>query len=64
MSIYMAQDGSWGVAEGLIVIDDCTWTDADYELMSIWNERTRNEYAIYCDNNTPYLTPTEWEKQQ
>jgi len=64
MSLYIAPDGSWGDAEGLVIIDDSSWNDGDYALMSIWNERTTNEYAIYCDNNHPYLSPTEWEKQQ
>ena len=64
MSLYIAADGSWGDATGLIVIDDSTWTDDDYALMAIWNERTIDAYAHYCETNNQYPTPTEWEKQQ
>ena len=64
MTLYIATDGSWGDAEGLVIIDDSSWNDDDYALMSIWNERVINEYALHCQNNQPYLTPTEWEKQQ
>jgi hypothetical protein len=63
MTIYIAQDGSYGDEYDLVLIDDASWKDEDYALMAEWNERTRNEYAIYCQRDTPYLTPTEWEKQ-
>ena len=29
MPIYMDTNGSWGDAEGLIIVDDSTWTDDD-----------------------------------
>jgi hypothetical protein len=65
MTYYIAQDGwSFGSADNMVLIDDTRWTHDDYELVFEWNDRTRNEYAIYCRNNTPYLTPTEWEKQK
>jgi hypothetical protein len=61
MPIYMDTNGSWGDAEGLIIVDDSTWTDDDYTEMGVWNERTLNEFAQYHAGRTPleYIAATE-----
>lgn len=65
MTIYIATDGSWGDAYGLITINDATWTDDDYTEMSAWNERTLNEFAENHAGRTPlkYITATEGDNQ-
>ena len=65
MPIYMDTNGSWGDAEGLIIVDDSTWTDDDYTEMGVWNERTLNEFAQYHAGRTPleYIAATEGDNQ-
>jgi hypothetical protein len=65
MPIYLSTDGSWGDAEGLIVVDDSTWTDADYIEMRVWNWRTLNEFAENHAGRTPleYIAATEGDNQ-
>jgi hypothetical protein len=64
MAIYLAADGSWGDAEGLIIVDDSVWTDDDYTEMHVWNERTLNEFAENHAGRTPleYIAATEGDK--
>ena len=60
MSIYIDINGTWGPADELIVIDDSTWDDQEYDLMSTWNQRTLIQYS----EGHNYMTPTEWEAVQ
>lgn len=59
MSIYIDINGSWGSADELAIINDCTWEVAEYDELGQWTDSMRCKFA-----EEPHgLTPTEWIKQ-
>lgn len=44
--IYVAEDGSWGDANGLVVLDTAQWSDLDREEFDYWPEEVRANYLV------------------
>lgn len=45
MRTYFAQDGSYGDADGIVVLDTNQWSDYEWNLVSLCADRDRTELA-------------------
>ena len=60
--IYVAEDGSWGDAYGMVVIDTSRWSKRDYDEFNDWSEDQR---TIYTGAFRQYgINPDEFAKWQ
>ena len=62
MTVFITAEPTWGPADGITLIDDSKWNDADYEILGTWGRLTLLEYANYCKNKSRVKPPTEWGK--
>lgn len=60
MALYLATDGSYGDASGLVILEVGHWNDEDYALLDCLTDSSRLYFAQAASAN-PRLRPTEWE---
>lgn len=56
MSLFIAQDGSWGDATDLVIVDDTDWTANDYEIMGWFTDSERARFATEPHG----MSPSQW----
>jgi hypothetical protein len=47
--LYVAIDGSWGDAQGMTIIDDTDWTQAEYTLLDEESDHNKADLADKID---------------
>lgn len=57
MPIYIDINGTWGPADDLVLIDNATWGNDDYETMNEWTDGMVMKFAETHNG----MSPTEWE---
>lgn len=60
--LYVARDGSWGNARGLVILDTAQWSDLDREEFDYWPEVVRAEYLVAFAAFG--VSPAEYAKRQ
>ena len=65
MPIYVAADGNWGDAEGIALIDDQDWTEAEYTMLNEESDHNKADLAekisVWISRGRPEGDFETWE---